>query len=358
MSVGIPVHENSHVSWEDRSHYFEQLLARVSATPEVLAAGISTNATPPSNGQDALFEIFGHRSTEQKQARLNLVSPEYFSVLRIPLIQGRLWNQAEVGRGARLAVINQSLARQYWPNGDAVGKQIRLPDIKSAPPFTQAVPESNGWMQIIGVVADARNDGLRKPVKLSVYVPYTLQMHMWTQILVRTRAEPLAILNRVRAEVKSVDPDQQVFGHTRDLEQWIEREDDYAYGRLVATLFSAFSMLALALAAIGLYSVVSYSVAQRTNEFGIRMALGATPRQVLRHVLRSTASTVAAGLIAGALMSVLSSGLLHRWAEGSAYSPGTIVEVVILLLATAGVAALIPAWRTFAMDPMEALRYE
>lgn len=358
MSVGIPVHQNTHVSWEDRSHYFAQLLARVSAMPDVAAAGISTNATPPSNGNQTAFEIFGRAGAERMELRANMVSPEYFTVLRIPLVAGRLWDQPEVGRGARLAVINQTMARQYWPNGDAIGKQIRLPEAKAEPPFSQAVSDANGWMQIIGIVADARNDGLRKPVKPSVYIPYTMIMRMWTQILVRTRAEPLAVLNRVRAEVKAVDPDQQVFGQTRDLEQWIERQDDYAYGRLIAALFGTFSLLALALAAIGLFSVVSYGVAQRTNEFGIRMALGATPAQVVRLVLRSTAGTVGAGLAAGALLSFAFSGVLRRWAESSAQSPPLVAGVVVLLLATAGVAAFIPARRVIAVDPMDALRYE
>ncbi len=358
MSVGIPVHQNAHVSWEDRSHYFEQLLARVAAMPEVLAAGISTNATPPSNGSDASFELFGRPTSDKEQVRMNLVSPEYFAVLRIPLMQGRLWDQPEIGRGAKLAVINETMARRYWPNGDAVGKQLRFPDVKAEPPFTQAVPDSNGWMQVIGVVADARNDGLRKPVKPSVYVPYTLVMHVWTQILVRTRAEPLALLNRVRADVKAVDPDQQVFGETRDLEQWIQHEDEYAYGRFVAALFGAFSVVALLLAAIGLFSVVSWGVTQRTNEFGIRMALGATPGQVLRLVLRSTAWTVGVGLVSGAVLSFAFSGLVRRWAEGSAQSPLVIAGVVTLLAATALLASLIPARRAFAMDPMNALRYE
>src|SRR6266481_368101 len=255
MSVGIPVHQNTHVSWQDRSTYFEQLLARVSAMPEVVAAGISTNATPPWNGWDQSFEIFGRPANQRQQLRANFVSPEYFPVLRIPLLHGRLWEQPEIVRGARLAVINQTMARQYWPHGDALGKQLRLPDLKGEPPFSQAVPDSNGWLQIIGIVGDARNDGLRKPIKPAVYVPFTLQMRVWTQILVRTRtASPLALLNRVRAQVKAVDADQQVFGQTRDLEQWIQRQNEYAYGRLVAGLFSAFSLLALALAAIGLRS--------------------------------------------------------------------------------------------------------
>jgi len=358
MSVGIPVHQNSHVSWEDRSAYFEQLLSRIVAMPEVVAAGISTNATPPSNGSDLTFEIFGRPSVQQEQLRTNLVSPGYFSVLRIPLLQGRLWEQPEIVRGARLAVINQTMARQYWPQGDALGQQVRLPDLKSEPPFTQSAKDSNSWMQIIGVVADARDDGLRKPVKPAIYVPFTLHMWMFTQILVRTRSAPFSILNRVRAEVKAVDPDQQIFGQTRDLEQWIQREDEYAYARLVAALFTGFSLLALALAVIGLFSVVSYSVAQRTNEFGIRMALGATPWNVLSLVFASTARNVIGGVACGLLLSLLSSKLLSKWAEGSAQNPFVFAAVILLLVAASTSAAFIPARRASSVDPMIALRYE
>jgi predicted permease len=358
MSVGIPVHQNSHVSWEDRSNYFRQLLARVQAMPEVVSAGISTNATPPSNGWDQLFEIFGHPVGQRQQARANFVSPEYFSVLRIPLLQGRLWDNPEIVRGARLAVINQTLARQYWPQGDAVGKLLRLPDLKGEPPFSPAVPGSDSWLQIIGVVGDARDDGLRKPIKPAVFVPFTMRMSMWTQILVRTRVPPLAVLNRVRAEVKAVDPDQQVFGETRDLDQWIQNEDEYAYGRLVAALFSGFSLLGLALAAIGLFSVVSYGVAQRTNEFGIRMALGATRGHVLRLVFRSIARSVGGGLACGLLLSLLSKGLLSQWAEGSASNPIAFAAVTLLLVLTSALAAFLPARRASSVDPMNALRYE
>ncbi len=358
MSVGIPVHQNSHVSWENRSAYFEQLLARVAAMPEVVAAGISTNATPPWNGWDQSFEIFGRPSNQRQEVRANFVSQEYFPVLRIPLSQGRLWEQPEIVRGARLAVINQTMARQYWPHGDALGKQVRLPDLKGEPPFSQAVPDANGWLQIIGIVGDARDDGLRKPVKPAVFVPFTLQMNMWTQILVRTYAAPLSVLNRVRAEVKAVDPDQQVFGQTRDLEQWIQNQDEYGYGRLVAALFSGFSLLALALAAIGLFSVVSYGVAQRTNEFGIRMALGATRGQVLRLVFTASARNVIGGLACGLVLSLMLSGVLSKWAEGSTHNPLIFAAVTLLLVLTSALAAFIPARRASSVDPMDALRYE
>ena len=137
-------------------------------------------------------------------------------MLKIPLLQGRLWEQPENVRGARLAVINETMARQYWANGDVLGKQLRMPDLKPHP-LLQAVKDSDSWMQIIGVVGDARDDGLLKPVKPGIYIPYTVAVNVYTQILVRTQTAPLAILNRIRAAVKAVDPDQQVMGQTRDL---------------------------------------------------------------------------------------------------------------------------------------------
>jgi putative ABC transport system permease protein len=356
--VGIPVHQNTHVSWEDRSAYFYQLRERIASVPGVLEAGISGNATPPYNGSDSTFEIFGRSSRQKEQARINLISPEYFSVLRIPLLAGRLWDQPEIVRAARLALINQTMAKQYWPNGDAIGKQVRVPEMKAEPPFEVAAKDSDSWLQIIGIVADARDDGLRNPVKPAIFVPYSMQMWMFTQVLVRTRTAPLANLNRIRAAVKSVDPEQQVFGQSRDLEQWIQGTDEYSFGRLVAALFTGFAVLALALAAIGLFSVVSYGVAQRTNEFGIRMALGSTPGGVVRLVFASTAWELAGGIVCGALLSLLLSSALKKWAEGSSQNPLLFAAAILLLAGTSLLASFIPARRASVVDPMMALRYE
>jgi predicted permease len=356
MSVPIPVHDNTHVSWQDRSQYFEQLRAKIAAMPQVVAAGISTNATPPSNGNDTRIEILG-QGGEKPEARLNFVSPEYFPLLRIPLAQGRLWDHAETMRGAGLAVINQTMARQYWPNGNAIGQQVRILDFKDEPPYSPIAPGSDGWLQIVGIVADARDDGLRNAIKPALYVPYTLRLWMFTQILVRTHIPPMSLLHDIRAQLVQVDPEQQVM-RVRDLQSWITSQTEYGQQRLVATLFAIFSILALTLAAVGLYSVVSYGVATRTNEFGIRMALGANAADVFRIVLSSTAINVGAGLAAGLLLSLVFDKVSMKWVTESSRDPLILAGVTLLLIAAATLACLVPARRAASVDPMEALRYE
>jgi putative ABC transport system permease protein len=357
MSLPIPVHDNTYTTWKERSEYFEQIRARIAAMPQVVAAGISTNATPPANGGDNRIEIAGRTEAEKPVVRVNFISPEYFPVLRIPLAQGRLWDHAETMRGAPVAVINQTMARQYWPNGGAIGGQVRILGLKNEPPYQPAAAGSEGWLQITGVVADARNDGLRSPVRSAVYVPYSLRMRMFTQILVRTRVPPLSMLRDVRAEIVQIDREQQVM-RVRDLEGWITGLPEYAQQRLVATLFGIFSLLALVLAAAGIYSVVSYGVATRTNEFGIRIALGAKTRDVVRIVLSATALNVGAGLAAGVVLSLIVDRVAARWVIESSQDPFVLGGVTAVLLAVAGLACLVPARRATSVDPMEALRYE
>jgi predicted permease len=358
MSVGIPVHDNTYTSWESRSQYFTQLMDKVAAMPEVKMAGLSTNATPPDNGADNVFQILGRPTTDDQHARLNFVSREYFPVLQIPLMQGRLWDDSETKRGAKLAVINATLAKQYFPAGDAVGHQIRTPNLKADPPITQAIPDSNEWFEIVGVVGDALDDGLGKPIKPGIYVPYTIFMPPWTQILVRSDVPPLSILDSVRRQIHTVDADQQASGHVRNLEEWITTQHEWAQQHLVAMLFGAFAGLALLLAAVGLYSVVSYTVAQRTNEFGIRMALGAQRRDVLRIVCLSIAYSVGGGIVAGVALSLAMGRLVAHWAQGSAISAAVLLGVTGLLGAVAVIACLVPAHRASTVDPMQALRYE
>jgi putative ABC transport system permease protein len=357
MSVPIPIHENTHVSWKDRSEYFEQIRAAIAAMPEVVSAGISTNATPPENGWDTRFEIFGSAASEKPEARVNYISPEYLQVLHIPLSQGRIWDHTETMRAAPLAVINQTMAHQYWPNGDAIGHQVRIPGMKDEPPYSPAAPGADGWLQIVGVLADVRDDGLRNPIKPAIYVPYTIQMHMFTQILVRTRVAPLSILHDIRTRLVTLDREQQVM-QVRDLNAWITGLTEYSQQKFIATLFAIFSVLALVLAGVGLYSVVSYGVATRTNEFGIRMALGAKGSDVFRIVFSSTAINVGAGLVAGIVLSIAFNKISTRWVMESSRNPWILAGVTIILIAAAALACFIPARRAASVDPMEALRYE
>jgi putative ABC transport system permease protein len=248
------------------------------------------------------------------------------------------------------------MAKQYWPNGDALGRLIRFPVAKDEPPYSPASAEVGNWIEIVGVVADARNDGLRNPIKPAVYVPYSFKMRMFTQILVRTRVPPLTVLPDVRAELVRVDRDQQAM-RVRDLDGWITNLPEYAQQRLVANLFTVFSLLALALSAVGLYSVVSYGVAIRTNEFGIRMALGARARDVVGMVLSGTSWNVGAGLLAGLILSVVFDSLASRWVTESSRDPMILAGVTALLLAVAALACLAPARRAALVDPMEAVRH-
>ena len=235
---------------------------------------------------------------------------------------------------------------------------MKIPTLKDEPPYTLAAPGSDGPLQMVGVVADALDDGLDKPVKPAIFLPYSLYMWMHTQILVESRGDPQAILHSVRRQIVSVDADQQAYGRVDDLETWIRREPEMARGRLVSILFGAFSVLALVLAAVGLYSVVSYSVAQRTNEFGIRMALGAQKKDVLWNVLASAGASVGSGLLLGLAISLGLNRLISRWVENSAHDPWLILGVSCVLLAVAGLACLLPSWRASSVDPMTALRCE
>jgi predicted permease len=359
MSVTIPIHSDStEATRVKQAEYFEQLRQNVATMPGVRSAALSTNGTPPWSGWNMSFEILGKTPLEQQEVSVNLVSPEYFGLLHIPLEQGRIWDHTETMHGATLALVNQSFVKRYFPNGDALGHSVRLSQIKSEPPYRVAAPGAGGWLQVIGVVADALDDGLDKPVKPAIFLPCTLWLWQGTQILVRTQGQPLAMVHGVRQRIAQVNADQQTFGEVRDLETWIRQQPVWARGRLISILFGAFSLLALALAAVGLYSVASYGVAQRTSEFGIRIALGARRIDVLKLVLTSAGVSVGAGIAVGLVLSLGMNKLIRQWVHGSAHYPLVLLMVSLLLLVACLLACLLPARRASAVDPMEALRCE
>ncbi|MGA9585898.1 MAG: ABC transporter permease [Terracidiphilus sp.] len=358
MSVGIPVHQGAYKTWPEREAFFEQIFTKVAQIPGVRMVAISSNATPPSNGAGLKFEIVGKPSAQDQPFRFNMVSKEYFPILRIPLLQGRIWDEDETHRGAAVIVVNQAFVRRYFPAGGAIGHIIQLPDLKSPPPFLLASPSAANGLLIIGVVADKLDDGLSKPIVPEGFAPYTLALTGYTQVLVRSDGPPLALLHAVRTAVSSIDPDQQTNSDVRDLEHWITMQPEWARGQLVAWLFGAFAALALALAAVGLYSVVAYTVAQRTNEFGIRIALGAKRGHVLGIVFRSTVASVGAGLLAGVVLTLALNKVMAAWAAESSRDPLLLLAATFSLSLVATLACMIPAWRAAAIDPMTAIRYE
>jgi predicted permease len=362
MSVGIPIHDGTYKTWAERAPYFEQLQAAVAHVPGVTIAAISSNATPPSNGFNTKFEVIGAPSSLDQSLRFNMVSPDYFTALRVPLLQGRLWDLAENHRGAPVMVINQTLARKYFPNGDALGHSFKMPEVTARPPYLLTAPGADqGPFLIIGVVGDKLDDGLSNPIVPEAFVPYTAAMGMYTQLLIRSQVPPLTLLHSIRAVVNSVDHDQQTSNDPRDLEHWITNEPEWARGRLVAWLFGAFAALALALAAVGLYSVVSYTVVQRTNEFGIRMALGAPRQHLLRIVFASTVTSVGIGIASGLALSLALSRVMAHWAQesqASSHDPLLLAASSATLILVASLACSIPARRAAGVDPMTAIRYE
>jgi predicted permease len=358
MSVEIPVHQGTYATYEGRVAYFEHLLQKVGQTQGVKLAAISSGSTPPNNGARLQMEILGKPSSAGQTIRANLISQDYFPVLGIPLVSGRLWSETENHNAAKVAVINQTLARKYFPDGDAIGHSIRLPAAIPQPPFVVTAPGADGWLQIIGITADKLDDGLDKPVFPELFIPYTLYQFMGTQVLVKTDGPPMALLHAIGLQVKSVDADQQIAAESTDLEHWISNQTEYQQGHFVSWLFGAFAALALILAAVGLYSVVSYTVAQRTNEFGIRMALGALRGDVLGLVFRATAVSVGIGVAAGVVLTFLLHKLLAQLASATAPGYLPLLLAISILAAVALIASAIPARRAASIEPMEALRYE
>ena len=359
MSIGIPLHEKAFPTRIQRANYFTQLRDKIATLPDVISTGISTNATPPDSGWKQPFELRGKTASESQQASINLVDSRYFHTLGIPLRTGRLWEDSELERGALMAVVNEAFAKHYMPKGDVLGSFIRIPTLKSDSSNTLDAPGSDTWLQIIGVTGDALDDGLDKPVMPAIYLPYSLHMWMWTQIVVRTRVDPRTIVHSIKQQIVAVNPDQQAtLWDDGILESWIHNQPVVARGRFVSVLFAAFSILALVLAAVGLYSVVSYSVVQRTNEFGIRMALGAQRRHVLRIVFASAGISVGLGVVAGLGLSFAMNRLIAQWVESGSASPLVLLAASYLLLSVAAFACLMPAARASAVDPMQALRCE
>ncbi len=318
MKLGIMLHVHDPGEWsriqsrEARTAYIEQIREKIASVPGVstVAVGAGADATPPDTGVESSFNIDGTGDREQPQARVMLVDQRYFAALRIPLLQGRVWNTDENTRGDFIAVVNHAFATRYLSSSNALGRQLRIPGLAHQNRYAAISAQSTAWRQIIGVVGDARNDGVDRPVVPAIYLPYTAVMPPNVQFFVRTQGDPLTYLHSIRAAIASVASDQQIsnssFNGTFTLNEAIERDAQYSRQRLFSILFGVFSAMALALALVGIFSVVAYSVAQRTTEFGVRLALGAPRAHVLWVAARIALVSAAVGIVTRSCLRQLS----------------------------------------------------
>jgi predicted permease len=352
----LVVPRDAYPTWDKRSNAAEQLRKAVAQTPGVTSAAISTTWLPPFPGFDASVEVEGKPSGQEQRAAVTLVSPQVFATLRVPLLTGRIYDDAENQRAAHVALVNQAMVQRYFGGQNPIGQHVRSPMLKVDQPGLLPAEKPDDWLEIIGVVADSRNEGFDHPPGPALYLPATFVLTPEVSILARTSGGPEASLPAIRHSIRAINGDA-VLSNDHTLQWWIETE---AWGRerFVAALFGAFAALALALAATGLYGVVSYAVSQRTREFGLRMAVGAQRSDVVRLVLKSAAVTVAVGAGVGLLLSVALSRIVASWAGGSSRDPLVLLAVSLVLLAVASLACILPARRAASIEPMKALRTE
>jgi predicted permease len=369
MQLGISLHAHNPAEWnriqsrEVRAAYIEQIRQTIASVPRVSTVAVGIGATPPDADVQSSFIIDGIGDGEQQKARVVLAGQSYFAALRIPMLQGRAWNADENNRGDFIAVVNRAFATRYLSLSNALGRQLRIPGLTPHNHYQAVSAQSMAWRQIIGVVGDARNDGVDQPVVPAIYVPYTALIPAYAQFLVRTEGDPLACLHSIRAAIASVASDQQIsnsgsaFNGTFTLSEAIERDAQYSRQRLFSILFGVFSAMALALALVGIFSVVAYSVAQRTTEFGVRLALGAPRMHVLWVAARIALVSATVGIVIGLAVDSFLGAVLAHWMQ-SAFATGNLFAAAALLALSALLACLLPARRAIAVPPAEALRCE
>ncbi len=343
--------------WEGRKRHLRRLLDSAAAIPGVESVASTLNATPPRILWSMPFEMAGAPPNPNQNLQFALVDGDYFTTLRMPLRSGRGFNTADLERPANVAIINEEARRRYWPDSNPLGALIRIPDLGSPSGSLVSAPAAGEAREIIGVVANARNRGLLETTQPAVYLPFSTMMASTQTLLIRTRGEPRFVIPALRRAVHDIDPDQVVVG-IGTLEENLANVER-GLQRFTASLFGVFGAVALLLAASGIYSVISYSVTLRAHEFGVRMAIGASARDVVRLVVALTLRLVLAGVICGAAVSVALSGVITRYLRGfNPNDPVALLGVLGVLLLAAIAAVLAPVMRAAATQPVHALRHE
>jgi putative ABC transport system permease protein len=335
---------------QKKAEFYASLVERLRALPGVESAG-ATLSLPLGGSNYSVGRAFVREGRPlapeaSENASYSVITPGYFKTLRVPVVRGRDFDERDTAEAPMVAVVNEALARTTFAGEDPVGRQLTVWRDEKFP------------RRIVGVVADVRPDRLDEEAGPQIYVPHA-QDAGWggMSLVVRTKGgEPESLTQAVRGEVRALDRAQPVYD-VKTLEQVVA--DSAAYRRVAALLMAGFACVALVLACVGLYGVVSYAVARRTHEIGIRMALGARPGDVLRMVLRQGGALVLAGVAVGVVAALGAAQALAGILYGvSATDASVYVFVALLLACVALLACLVPARRATKVDPMEALRYE
>src|SRR5690348_224386 len=347
LTVDLSLTDARYPAPRQKSEFFSQVLRRVESLPGVRSAALA-DSLPLSPYQTFLMMPLNRllpraalpSSTRVMISRLK-VSPGYFYTLGIPVLKGRTFTDHDGEQALKVAVLNEALARHLWPTEDPIGKQL---------------PLFGSNLTVVGVVGNTRHEGLSHDTEAEFYVPYLQSPDNSMQLAVRTAAEPDSIVSAVRAQVRDVDPDQPLY-HVATLQQVLS--ESLAPRRFNLLLLGIFAGIALALATVGIYGVMAFSVTQRTHEIGIRMALGAERREVLSLIVRQGLRLTLVGVVLG----VAGAWALTRFLANLLYGvkptdPLTFVAVSVILIAVALLACYIPARRAANVDPMVALRYE
>jgi putative ABC transport system permease protein len=338
-----------------RNWFYEQVLERVQTVPGVTVAGYTTTIPLVWKGGTSGFFPEGATVDQAKASGLSYdsnhrqISAGYLKTMGIPILRGRSFDQSDNENSQPVAIVNETMARHYWPGQDALGKRFKVGDPDEPVP----------WITIVGVAGDVHQMGPDVPVKAEMYFPYqqgSMRFYAPRDLVIRTSLDPLSIVGAVRRQISSVDPDQPV-SNVSTLDDVVGKE--IAPRRIAMTLLMTFAGLALLLASIGIYGVLSYFVSQATPEIGVRLALGARPFDVLSLVVGRGMKLAVVGLAVGLGAALLLTRLMTSLLFGvSPTDAGTFSLVSVLLLAVAFLACYIPARRATKVDPLVALRYE
>jgi putative ABC transport system permease protein len=334
---------------EQWTAFSDQLLAGIQAQPGLQDSAIAIPVPIADGFINLAFEIVGIPPASPSDSRLAnyvSVSPNYFRVMGIPLLSGRLFNQQDIADAPRVTLISKALAQRYFPNQDPIGKQLNF----------GFPPNADVSREIIGIVGDVRDKSLGDAPAPMMYVPFSQAPFWGANLVVKSTLSTSAVATSIRQQVQQIDKDLPV----TDVEKLPDLLDaSVSQQRFRTFLLGLFAAMALILAATGIFGVISYSVSRRTNEIGIRVALGASRSTILRMILRETLILAAVGLAVGLPCALAASHLIGHMLFGvSANDPITLAAVAFTLAAVAALAGFVPARRAMQVDPMVALRHE